>query len=101
MKLSKWGLRLNYDVTTSDRSAPTPKFLKIDPRLRGVSQYVWTHMLINSMSRCLNTLHACHMDVEYTPWGFEPPSWHYIITQAHVYPQIPNINIQPQSAALV
>jgi len=32
---SKLGLRLIYDVTTSDRSVPTPKFLKIDPRLRG------------------------------------------------------------------
>ena len=35
MKHSKWGLRLNHDVTTSDRSVPTPKFLKIDPKLRG------------------------------------------------------------------
>jgi hypothetical protein len=34
MKRSKWGLRLNHDVTTSDRSVPTPEFLKIDPRLR-------------------------------------------------------------------
>ena len=35
MKHSKWGLRLNHDVTTSDRSAPTLKFFKIDPRLSG------------------------------------------------------------------
>jgi hypothetical protein len=35
VKHSKWGLRLNHDVTTSDRSVPTPKFLKIDPKLRG------------------------------------------------------------------
>ena len=35
MKHSKWGLRLISDVTTSDRSARTPKFLKIDPRRRG------------------------------------------------------------------
>ncbi len=36
MKHSKWGLRLIHDVTTSDRSGPTPKFLNIDPsRLRG------------------------------------------------------------------
>ncbi len=34
MKPSKWGLRLNHDVPISDRSDPTPKFLKIDPRLR-------------------------------------------------------------------
>ncbi len=27
MKHSKWGLRLNHDVTTSDRSVRTPKFL--------------------------------------------------------------------------
>ncbi len=35
----KWGLRLNHDVTTSDRSVPTPKeFLKmIDPKLRQLS----------------------------------------------------------------
>ncbi len=31
MKHSKLGLRLNHDVTTSDRSAPTPKFLTLDP----------------------------------------------------------------------
>jgi hypothetical protein len=30
-------LRLNHDVTTSTRSVPTPKFLKIYARLRGVS----------------------------------------------------------------
>ena len=36
VKHSKWGLRLNHDVTTPDRSAPTRKFLKIDSsRLRG------------------------------------------------------------------
>ena len=35
VKHSKWGLRLNHDVTTSDRSVPTPNFLKIDPKLRG------------------------------------------------------------------
>jgi hypothetical protein len=35
VKHSKWGLRLISDVTTSDRSVRTPKFLKIDPRLRG------------------------------------------------------------------
>ncbi len=35
MKHSKWGLRLISDVTTSDRSVRTPKFLKIDPWLRG------------------------------------------------------------------
>ena len=35
MKHSKWGLRLNHDVTTSDRSVPNPTFLKIYPRLRG------------------------------------------------------------------
>ena len=35
MKHSKWGLRLNHDVTTLDRSVPTPKILKIDPKLRG------------------------------------------------------------------
>ena len=29
----------------------------------------WTHMPINSMSRCLNTMHTYHMDVEYTPRG--------------------------------
>ena len=34
MKHFKWGLRLISDVTTSDRSVRTPKFLKIDPRLR-------------------------------------------------------------------
>ncbi len=35
----KWGLRLNHNVTTSDRSVPTtPKeFLKIDPKLRQLS----------------------------------------------------------------
>ncbi len=33
MKHSKWGLRLISDVTTSDRSVRTPKFLKIDPKL--------------------------------------------------------------------
>ncbi len=36
VKHSKWDLRLNHDVTTPDRSAPTPNFLKIDSsRLRG------------------------------------------------------------------
>jgi hypothetical protein len=35
VKHSKWGLGLNHDVTTSDRSVPTPTFLKIDPKLRG------------------------------------------------------------------
>ena len=35
MKPSKWGLRLNHEVTSSDRSVPTPKFLNIDPRLSG------------------------------------------------------------------
>ncbi len=34
VKHSKWGLRLNHDVTTSDRLVPTPKFLYIDPRPR-------------------------------------------------------------------
>ena len=29
MKHSKWGLGLNHDVTTSDRSIPTPTFLKL------------------------------------------------------------------------
>ncbi len=29
MKPSKWGLGLNHYVTTSDRSVPTPKFLKL------------------------------------------------------------------------
>ncbi len=33
MKHFKWGLRLNHDVRTSDRSVPTHKFLKIDPKL--------------------------------------------------------------------
>jgi len=28
---SKWGLRLNHDVSTADRLVPTLKFLKIDP----------------------------------------------------------------------
>jgi hypothetical protein len=37
VKHSKWGLRLNHGVTTSDRLDPTPSFLKNDPRLRGVS----------------------------------------------------------------
>jgi hypothetical protein len=37
VKHSKWGLRLNHDVTSSDSSVRTPKFLKIYPRLRGVS----------------------------------------------------------------
>ena len=37
VKHYKWGLRLisDSDVTTSDRSVRTPKFLKIDPWLRG------------------------------------------------------------------
>ena len=35
VKHFKWGLRLNHGVTTLDRSVPTPKFLKIDPKLRG------------------------------------------------------------------
>ena len=34
MKNSKWGLGLNHDIITSDRSVPTPTFQKIDPRLR-------------------------------------------------------------------
>ena len=37
MKHSKWGFGLNHDVTTSDRSVPTPTFLKVKPRLRGES----------------------------------------------------------------
>jgi hypothetical protein len=40
LKHSKWGLRLIHDVTTSDKSAPTPKFLTIDPsRLRAHGGY--------------------------------------------------------------
>jgi len=35
VKHSKWGLRLISDATTSDRSVPSSKFLKIDPWLRG------------------------------------------------------------------
>ena len=35
VKHSKWGLRLNHDVTTLDRLVPTLKVLKIDPRLSG------------------------------------------------------------------
>jgi hypothetical protein len=35
--ISMRGLRLINDVTTSDRLVPTPTFLKIDPRLSGVS----------------------------------------------------------------
>ncbi len=36
VKHSKWGLRLNHDVTTSDRLVPTLKFLKTtDSRLSG------------------------------------------------------------------
>ena len=31
VKHSKWGLRLNHDVSTADRLVPTLKFLKIDP----------------------------------------------------------------------
>ncbi len=39
VKHPKWGLRLRLisDVTTSDRSVPTPKFMKIDPKLRRLS----------------------------------------------------------------
>ncbi len=56
---SKWGLRLNHDVTTSDRSVPTPKFLKIDPKLRSLSGYLrvvpYTHsQLINVQKHFLN-----------------------------------------------
>ncbi len=35
VKHSEWSLRLNHDVITSDRSVPTPKFLKIYARLSG------------------------------------------------------------------
>jgi hypothetical protein len=37
VKHSKWGFRFINDVTTSDRSVPTPTFLKIEIRLRGIS----------------------------------------------------------------
>ena len=39
-------MRLNHDVTTSDRSVPTPKFLKIYARLRGV--YIWNGFVKHS-----------------------------------------------------
>ena len=35
-----------------------------------------------------NTLHG----------GFEPQPWHYIITQAQVYPKIPKIHHRPALA---
>ena len=95
-------LNLNHDVSTADRLVPTLKFLKIDPRLRGylsvsVDSYAHQqHVKVLKHFACLS-----YGYVEYTPcpWGFEPPSWHYIITQAHVYPQIPSI--QPLSALMV
>jgi len=57
MKHSKWGLRLNHDVTSSDRSVPTPKFLKIDPKLRIRLRVVpYTHsQLINVQKHFLYT----------------------------------------------
>ena len=63
MKHSKWGLGLNHDVTTSDRSVPTPTFLKIDPKLRGVSGQGWCHIPIHSLSRCRNSLYIYDMNL--------------------------------------
>ena len=51
MKHSKWGLRLNHDVTTSDRLLLTLKFLKFDPgggirlRAKGGAIYLFTGCL--------------------------------------------------------
>ncbi len=48
----------------------TPKLShKSTPDLHRHTLWGWTHMPLNSMSRCWNTMHTYHMDVEYTPWG--------------------------------
>ena len=66
MKHSKWGLRLNHDVTTPDRSAPTLKFLKIDSsRLRGVSAYAHPQHI-----KVLKHLYTYDMDVGCSLRGF-------------------------------
>jgi hypothetical protein len=77
VKHSKWGLRLNHDVTTSDKSAPTPKFLKIDPtrllRLRGSIRLVklvpYTHSQL--IKEVLKYLYSYDMDVGSSLRGFE------------------------------
>ena len=64
------GLRLIYDVTTSDRSVPTPKFLKIDPRLRGgirLRVVPYTHsQLINAQKRFIYMYYGF---VKHSKWG--------------------------------
>ena len=57
MKHFKWGLRLNHDVTTSDRSVPTPKFLKIDPKLRQLSKAKGGAIYPFTAYQCAETLY--------------------------------------------
>ena len=57
VKHSKWGLRLISDVTTSDRSVRTPKFLKIDPWLRGGYQAKGGTIYPFTADQCSETLY--------------------------------------------
>ena len=70
VKHSKWGLRLNHDVTTSDRSVPTPNFLKIDPKLRGgirLRVVPYTHsQLINVQKQFI---YISYGFVKHSKWG--------------------------------
>ena len=66
MKHSEWGLRLNHDVTSSDRSVPTPKFLKIDPRLsEGIRLRLvpYTHSQLIKMKKHYIYIYIYDMDL--------------------------------------
>jgi hypothetical protein len=70
VKHSKWGLRLKYDVTTSDRLVPTPKFLKIYPRLSGdirLRVVPYTHSQLNKVQK--QFIYIWYGVVKHSKWG--------------------------------
>jgi predicted DNA-binding helix-hairpin-helix protein len=71
VKPPKWGLRLNHDVTTSERSVPTPKFLKIDTRLRGSIRLRVVPYTHSQLIKVLKHLHTYDRDVGCSLRGFE------------------------------
>jgi hypothetical protein len=88
VKPSKWGLRLNHDVTISDRSVPTPK-LTIAPRLRGSIRLRVVPYTHSQLIKVLKHLHTYDRDVGCSLRGFEAQPWCNHIRYVGPHPKIP------------
>jgi hypothetical protein len=89
VKPCKWGLRLNHDVPTSDRSVPTPKFLKIyhtqwGYRAKGGAIYPFTAYQ-GAETLYIYMIWIC----EAMQVGFEAQPWCTHIRQVGPHPKIP------------